>query len=57
MSSTFRTRDLRPRHTESAVSVPVHGTRNAVEVGGPAAAGLEFVSGGVEGCVASCASL
>ena len=57
MATALRARNLRAIHAEGAVGVSLHGTRNAVEVGGPAAAGFEFVVGGVEGCLAGCAGL
>lgn len=41
--------DLRARHAERAVRVAGHGAGEGVEVGGPAAAGLELVRGAVEG--------
>lgn len=41
--------DLGARHAERAVRVAGHGAGEGVEVGGPAAAGLELVRGAVEG--------
>ena len=52
MPPTIMTDNFRPHHAEHAVFVAVHGPWDAVEVGGPAAAALEFVVGGVEGRVA-----
>lgn len=40
--------DLSARHAEGAVRVPDDGAGDAVEVGGPAAAGFELVGGAVE---------
>ena len=50
--STITTHNLRPCHSERAVSMPRHGPRDRVEVRGPPAAGLEFVVGFVERGVA-----
>ena len=49
--------DLGARHAERRVRVPGHGAGEAVEVGGPAAAGLELVRRAVEGRVAGGAFL
>lgn len=52
VSTTIRAQNLRPRHAERVVRVPRHRARNAVEVRGPAAAGLELVVRLVEGRLA-----
>lgn len=57
MPPALRARNLRAVHAQRAVRVPLHRAGDAVEVGGPAAAGFEFVGCGVEGCGASCACL
>ena len=57
MPSALRACDLRPLHPKSAVRVPGHGAGDAVEVGGPTAAGFKLVGSCVEGGVAGRASL
>ncbi len=52
MPAALGARDLGARHAEGAVRVADNGAGDAVEVGGPAAAGLELVRGAVEGGVA-----
>ena len=47
--------DLGAHHAQSAVLMPSHGPRDAVEVGGPATPRLEFVVGLVERRAASSA--
>lgn len=49
--------DLCPRHSESAVCMSRHGTRNIVEVCGPPAAGLELVGRRVKWRIACSASV
>ncbi len=53
MSSTTTTNNLRPTHAERAIGVPGDGAGDAVEIGGPAAAGFELVRGFVERGVAA----
>lgn len=57
MPAAIRTDDLGALHAERAVRVPFDGSRQGIEVGGPAAAGLELVRGAVEGCGAGGAGL
>jgi hypothetical protein len=42
MATAVGTDDLRPRHSDAAVLDTLHGAGDAVEVGRPAAAGLEL---------------
>lgn len=49
MAPAIAAHDFRARHAQRAIHVPRDGARNGVEEGGPAAAGLEFVRGLVEG--------
>ncbi len=53
MPAALGARDLRARHAEGAVRVADDGAGDAVEIRGPAAAGLELVRGPVEGGVAA----
>ena len=53
MTSAVRAHDLRPLHTECAISVSCHSPRNVVEICRPAAARLEFVIGFVKRRVAA----
>jgi hypothetical protein len=53
MASTVTTHNLRSFHPKRPVRVPRHGSRDGVEEGGPAAAGLEFLVRGVQRCVAA----
>ena len=48
MTATSRAHDLRPAHTECAIGVSCHGSRDIIEVCGPSAAGFELVIGFVE---------
>lgn len=57
MASTVAAHNLRPLHAESAVGVPCHGARDSVEESRPAAARLELVLRGVDGCLAAGASV
>jgi len=57
VSATVGADDLRPGHPEGAVCMPRHGAGDVVVVGGPAAAGLEFVVRGVEWRVARSAGV
>lgn len=49
MAPAVAAHNLRARHAEGAVRVPRHGAGDAVEIGGPAAPGLELVRRAVEG--------
>ena len=57
VAAALAAQDLRPRHAERRVRVPGHGAGDGVEVGGPAAAGLELVRRAVERGVAGGAFL
>jgi hypothetical protein len=52
MTATIRANNLRPRHTKCAIGMSRHRAWHCIEESGPSAAGLELVSGFVEGCVA-----
>ena len=49
MAPAPRARNLRPRHPQRPILDPVHGAGDGVEVGRPAAAGLELVRRAVQG--------
>lgn len=53
MSTTAGADNLRPGHSERVIRVSRHGAWDAVEVGRPSTAGLEFVGCLVKWCVAS----
>lgn len=53
MAPAIRTHNLDPLHAKGAIGMSGDGAGDGVEEGGPAAAGLELVLGGVEGCVAA----
>jgi hypothetical protein len=61
MPSTISAHYLRPLHAQRAICMSLHGTGDAVEVGGPAAPGVELLLSRVEGrraggaCVDACA--
>lgn len=52
VAATIGAHDFRPRHAEGAVLDALHGARDAVEVGRPAAAGLKLCVGRVQRRVA-----
>jgi hypothetical protein len=54
MAAAVRADDLGAGHAVAPVLVPRHGARNTVEIGRPAAAGLELVVGLVQRRVAAC---
>ena len=53
MSSTVTANNLRPLHTESAICMPRHRTRDVVKVRWPSTARLELVFRGVKRCIAA----
>lgn len=55
MATTIRAHDLRPLHSEGAISVSRHGTWYVVEVCWPSTARLELVVGFVQWSIASSA--
>lgn len=57
MSTTFRTNNLRPLHSERAVRMPSHSAWDRIEVCRPATARLELVGCAVERCFTGCAFL
>lgn len=57
VAAAFGTCNLRTRHAKRAIRVSLYSARDTVKVSWPAAARLEFVLSGVEGCFACCAFL
>ena len=45
MTTAVAAHDFCPAHSESAICMSCHGSRNAVEISRPSTAGLEFMSG------------
>lgn len=57
MSTTLRTNNLRPLHSERAIRMPSHSAWDRIEVCRPTAARFELVGCAVERCFTSCAFL